>query len=55
MPKFTLKTKTGEQINVTTQEDIDDAIEFFASLKQLKIKELLKIYIVEEYEDRDSN
>lgn len=55
MVKFILKTKSGESVNVTFQEDKEDAIEFFSTLKQLESKELLKIYKVERYEGRYSN
>lgn len=52
MGKFILKTKSGEFINVTFQEDKEDAIEFFSSLKQLDSKELLSIYKVDKDENR---
>jgi|LakMenEpi03Aug12_release.lakeMendotaPanAssembly.Ray.scaffolds.fasta_scaffold296418_2 hypothetical protein len=53
MEKFILKTKNGEKINITEQEDLDLSIEFFAKMKKISKKELLKIYIVEKYENRN--
>lgn len=55
MGKYVLKTKDGEKINITDQEDLYLSIEFFAKLKKISKKKLLEIYIVEKYENRDNN
>jgi hypothetical protein len=55
MNKFSLETKNGEVVHVTNQDSIELAIEFFSILKKLKIKDLLKIYNVKKYEDRNNN
>ena len=55
MDKFTLETKDGEVVHVTNQENLELAIDFFSMLKKLKIRDLLKIYNVKKYEDRDNN
>jgi len=55
MEKFNLVTKDGEIVQVTNQKSLELAIEFFSLLKDLKIKDLLKIYKVQKYENRDNN
>jgi len=55
MDKFILKTKDGEKINITEQEDIDLSIQFFAKLKKISKKKLLEIYSVEKYEGRNND
>lgn len=52
MGRYILKTKNGEVINHTTQINKEDSIEYFSKVKDLPIKVLLKIYKVEEDEDR---
>lgn len=47
MTKFTLKTQNGEKIAITEAQDILEAHELFAKMKQLPIYELLHIFIVE--------
>ena len=47
MDKYILKNKDGEFINLTKQQNIDLAIEYFCIIKKLKREDLLKIYKVE--------
>ena len=46
MKKFYLKTKNGEVINSIEAFDIDDAIRFFAVVKNISEQNLLEIYVV---------
>lgn len=55
MGMYLLKTKKDEVMNKTTQENLEVVLEFFSSLKQITIKELLEIYKVEKYESRNNN
>jgi uncharacterized FlaG/YvyC family protein len=55
MKKYLLKNKMGEVINVTIQLCEKDSIEYFSIIKQIPKKELLKIYKVEKYENRNNN
>jgi hypothetical protein len=55
MGRYILKTKNGEVINHTTQINKEDSIEYFSKVKDLPIKVLLKIYKVEEDEDRNND
>ena len=48
MKTYLLKTKKGEVINKTTQNNIEDSIEYFSKVKKLPVKELLGLYKVEE-------
>lgn len=47
MEKFFLKTKKGEVLNYTTQENKDLAIQYFCKIKNLSEKDLLKIFKIE--------
>ena len=53
MYKYDLKTKKGEVITVTIQENLFLAIEFFSIKKKLSTEQLLTIYKVERDENRD--
>lgn len=53
MFKYNLKTKKGEVITVTIQENLISAIEFFSIKKKLSTEQLLTIYKVERDENRD--
>jgi len=55
MKQYVLKTNDGETINITTQICLSDAIEYFSKTKMIPKKELLKIYTVEEDENRNNN
>jgi hypothetical protein len=55
MKQYVLKTKDGDVINITTQICLSDAIEYFSKMKMIPKKELLKIYTVEEDENRNYN
>ncbi len=55
MRQYVLKTKDGDVINRTTQICLSDAIEYFSKIKIMTKKELLKIYTVEEDENRNNN
>ncbi len=55
MKQYALKTKDGDVINRTTQICLSDAIEYFSKIKIMTKKELLKIYTVEEDENRNNN
>jgi hypothetical protein len=44
--KYYLKDKTGEIINIIKMNTIDEAITFFARLKNISKEDLLKIYEV---------
>lgn len=48
MKKFVLKSKLGESIALNYSDDISEAEEFFAIMKNLKLNDLLRIFIVEE-------
>lgn len=47
MGEFALKANGGEVIKKINARDLDDAIEYFAKLKNLKKKQLLNIFSVE--------
>jgi hypothetical protein len=47
MKKFFLKTKKGEVINYTTQENEILAIKYFSKMKELSKEDLLKIFNIE--------
>jgi hypothetical protein len=53
MDKYILKTKKGEVITITNQENLESAIEFFSFKKKLSPEQLLSIYKVERDENRD--
>ena len=55
MKEYILKTIDGDVINITTQICLSDAIEYFSKTKMVPKKELLKIYTVEEDENRNNN
>ena len=55
MGHYQLKTKEGEVINTTDQLCIEDAILYFSIVKNIPKEELLKIYIIEKYENRDNH
>jgi len=55
MKQYLLKTIDGDVINITTQICLSDAIEYFSKTKMIPKKELLKIYTVEEDENRNNN
>jgi len=55
MRQYVLKSIDGDVINITTQICLSDAIEYFSKTKMIPKKELLKIYTVEEYENRNNN
>ena len=55
MRQYVLKTIDGDVINITTQICLSDAIEYFSKTKMVPKKELLKIYTVEEDENRNNN
>jgi hypothetical protein len=55
MEKFVLKTIEGEIINMTTQKNIDSAIEYFSEVKKLPKKELIKIFKIEKDESRNND
>ena len=55
MKKYILKSKDGDVINITMQNDKKDAIEFFSKIKLITEKQLLDIYKVEQYENRDND
>jgi len=55
MRQYVLKTIDGDIINITTQICLSDAIEYFSKTKMIPKKELLKIYTVEEDENRNNN
>ena len=47
--KYYLKNKTGEVINITKQKNFDEAVFYFAKIKNISTTNLLKIYkVVEE-------
>lgn len=48
MKTYLLKTKKGEVINKTNQNNIEDSIEYFSKVKKLPVKDLLNLYKVEE-------
>lgn len=48
MKKFVLKSKLGEIIALKYANDLDDANKLFALIKNLKINDLLRIFIIEE-------
>jgi hypothetical protein len=47
MKKFYLKVKDGEAINTVSAIDIDEAIDYFAKIKQMNIDDLLNLFIVD--------
>jgi len=47
MDKYILKNKNGDFINLTKQQNIDLAIQYFCIIKNLKREDLLRIYKVE--------
>ena len=47
MVKFLLKTKGGEVINKVYANTIDDAENIFASVKQLPIDDLIRLFNIE--------
>lgn len=47
MIKFALKTKKGEVINTTSANDLQGAAKNFATLKNLTLIDLLKIFNVD--------
>jgi len=55
MKEYILKTIDGDVINITTQICLSDAIEYFSKTKMIPKKKLLKIYTVEEDENRNNN
>jgi len=55
MRQYVLKTIDGDVINITTQICLSDAIEYFSKTKMIPKKELLRIYTVEEDENRNNN
>ena len=55
MKQYVLKTKDGDIINRTTQICLSDAIDYFSKIKIIPKKELLKIYTIEEDENRNYN
>ena len=55
MKQYVLITKDGDIINSTIQICLSDAIEYFSKIKIIPKKELLKIYTVEEDENRNNN
>jgi hypothetical protein len=48
MKKYVLKTSDGEVIITTHASDLFEAQEYFSSIKQLEIKDLFKIFTIEE-------
>ena len=48
MNRYALKTTCGEKINDTLANSYDEAVQFFSILKNLKINDLINIFIVEE-------
>ena len=48
MYKFVLKTKGGEVIMSTQADDVFIAEKFFSEMKRLEIKDLFKIFIIEQ-------
>jgi uncharacterized protein (DUF1810 family) len=48
MKIFELKTKCGETINKINAIGVDEAIEIFAKIKNLKINSLLELFIITE-------
>ncbi len=55
MVKFFLKTKSGEIINYTIQENEFLAIKYFSVIKKLTNKQLLEIYKIEKNENRNND
>lgn len=55
MAKYFLKTKSGEIINYTTQENEFLAIKYFSDIKKLTNKQLLEIYKIEKNENRNNH
>jgi len=52
MIRYGMFLRNGKDlINLTRQETKDEAINFFAEIKKLPIKEFSKIYIVKEVKD----
>ena len=47
MGEYRLKTNSGETIKKTRAKNMDDAIIYFALIKKLNKKQLLKIFMVE--------
>jgi len=48
MKKFSLIDRSGETINTVDAYDFEDALEYFAIIKDLEILQLLKIFEVVE-------
>ena len=48
MKKFSLKTKTGERIACRPATCIEEAIKLFSLMKNLKKKDLVSIFVIEE-------
>ncbi len=46
MTQFYLLTKSGEVINITHSQDLDQAIAYFAAVKKLNKEDLLRIFNV---------
>jgi hypothetical protein len=49
MKRYCLKLKKGEIINVISAVNIEEATEFFAKIKQMKIDDLLDLFVVDEF------
>lgn len=48
MKLFCLKTKTGDKITTIAADDLSDAQDRYAKMKNLSINDLLAIFIIEE-------
>lgn len=52
MCRYTLNTKDGETINITSAPNSIEAEKFFAKIKSLSVEDLLKIFNVEIFNDK---
>ena len=49
MKKYCLKNKKGEVINTISAVNVEEATEFFAQIKRIKIDDLLELFVVDEF------
>ena len=48
MTQFAMTTRTGSVVIKTTANNLEEAINYFAKMKQLPRKEFLKLFVVTE-------
>ena len=48
MKKYVLKTNDGEVIISTNANDLFEAQQYFSTIKKLEVKDLFKIFTIEE-------